>query len=59
MNAVAQQQDQVSETNTENIAANTVTVDGGSGATEVLPPENTSPSNNEMPQLLTEGGRKP
>ena len=49
MNTQSQQQDQFSETNTETHPTNTVTVDGGSGATEVLPPENTSPSNNEMP----------
>ena len=59
MNTQSQQQDQFSETNTETPTTNTVTVDGGSGATEVLPPENTSPSNNEMPQLITEGSRKP
>ena len=60
MNAEPRVEDQSLDSNTETPTNNpAMTVDGGSGATEVRTPESTSPSNKFMSQRFKAGGRKP
>ena len=60
MNAEPRVQDQSLDSNTETPTNNlAMTVDGGSGATEVRTPESTSPSNKIMSQRFRAGGRRP
>ena len=60
MNAEPRVQDQSLDSNTETPTNKpAMTVDGGSGATEVRTPESTSPSNKFMSQRFKAGGRRP